>query len=414
MVGSSAAGAVCVLGLRRNTTTRPAFQGSSPTTQGPLHRDIKPSNVMVQDGDADDGLEVKLLDLGIIRPIEQRGLGGREPGTERYMAPELKRDEAAACPASDLFSFGVLLHKAVTGHLPPEELDRPTRLLDDLSLDAAAAILGCLRNANARPATAMEVARTIEVAPAGARELMPVLPGEFMMGSLETEPGRKPDETMHPVSIAAPYAIGAHAVTQELWEEIMESNPSSSHDPRRPVDHVSWWDAVEFCNRLSVSDGLQPAYDIDRRTITHRNDFLMFKRSEERKVESCTWNRGAPGYRLPTEAEWEYADRAGCEHRHSGSDNPLDVAWFGLDGEDPRANGTKNPNAWGLHDMCGNVVEWVWDWYVPFADARLVDPAGPEDGTRRVLRGGHVRHPADRVRTASRSRLDPARAAPLV
>src|SRR6266545_2889064 len=134
-----------------------------------------------------------------------------------------------------------------------------------------------------------------------------------------------------------------------------------------PLTGVSWYDAVALCNQLSSRDGLPPAYEIDREHVT------------------CDWD--SPGYRLPTEAEWQYACTAGTPAYRYG---PLDdIAWY-ADNSDGRARsvGLKAPNAWGLHDMLGNVWEWCSDWYDGYKKEKQDDPTGPASGKYKVLRGG--------------------------
>jgi formylglycine-generating enzyme required for sulfatase activity len=156
------------------------------------------------------------------------------------------------------------------------------------------------------------------------------------------------------VELAA-YELAALPVTQAQYEQVMDERPSATQGDRLPVESVSWLDAVRFCNALSERDGLSPAY---------------------RLQDDVEWDTAAGGYRLPTEAEWEYACRAGTTGARSGE---LDkVAWYrGNSGERIHEVGGKQPNAWGLYDMLGNVWEWCWDIY----DAEVY-------GTYRVLRGG--------------------------
>ncbi|MET9504523.1 formylglycine-generating enzyme family protein [Streptomyces sp. NPDC006622] len=154
----------------------------------------------------------------------------------------------------------------------------------------------------------------------------------------------------------APYRIGAYPVTRELYAHVTEGRPDGP--PGLPVESVSWFDAVRFCNGLSRLAGLTPAYD------------------PAADGESIGWDPAADGYRLPTEAEWEYACRAGTTGPRYGS---LDsIAWYrGNSQERIHEVGGRLPNAWGLHDMLGNVWEWCWDHY----DTEVY-------GTYRVLRGG--------------------------
>ena len=165
--------------------------------------------------------------------------------------------------------------------------------------------------------------------------------------------------TRHSWSVeVAPYQLAAAPVTQGQYAEVTGERPSTAQGDRLPVEGVSWWDAVRFCNALSERDGLAPVYEIDA------------------DGESITWDTAADGYRLPTEAEWEYACRAGTTGPRYGPLN--DIAWY-RDNSHERIHdvATKQPNAWGLYDMLGNVWDWCWDIY----DAEVY-------GTYRVLRGG--------------------------
>jgi formylglycine-generating enzyme required for sulfatase activity len=158
-----------------------------------------------------------------------------------------------------------------------------------------------------------------------------------------------------PVDLA-PYELSRSAVTQATYSRVTGERPSTAVGDELPVESVSWFEAVEFCNALSRLEDLVPVYRLDGDRVGQ--------------------DRAADGYRLPTEAEWEHACRAGTSGPRYG---PLDeIAWHrGNSGQRPRPVGGKQPNAWGLHDMLGNVWEWCWDVY----DARIYD-------SYRVLRGG--------------------------
>ncbi|MER7811288.1 SUMF1/EgtB/PvdO family nonheme iron enzyme [Streptomyces sp900116325] len=155
----------------------------------------------------------------------------------------------------------------------------------------------------------------------------------------------------------APYLLAAFPTTQAQYAQVTGRRPSSGQGERLPVEGVSWWDAVRFCNALSRCEGLAPAYRL------HADDGIE-------------WDTSADGYRLPTEAEWEHACRSGSADARYGR---LDeIAWYrGNSHERIHEVGGKQPNAWGLYDMLGNVWEWCWDIY----DAEVY-------GTYRVLRGG--------------------------
>jgi len=200
-------------------------------------------------------------------------------------------------------------------------------------------------------------------------EFMLIPAGEFMMGSPGTEKGRaKQEGPQHRVRITKPFYIGKCEVTQEQYQAIMGTNPSKFKGASNPVETVSWNDASEFCRKLSQRAG---------RTV-----------------------------RLPTEAEWEYACRAGSTTRFcfGESDNGLgDYAWHYSNSEKKtHPVGGKQANAWGLHDMHGNVWEWCGDWKGSYPSGTASDPTGPTSGRHRVLRGGSWRFKPHCCRSAFR------------
>jgi formylglycine-generating enzyme required for sulfatase activity len=211
-------------------------------------------------------------------------------------------------------------------------------------------------------------------------KLVLIQPGEFMMGSRDGDTDEKPP---HKVKIAKPFYLGVTEVTQEQYERVMGTNPSEfKGDPRRPVESVSWEDAVEFCRKLT-----------------------------ERERSS---GKSGQTYRLPTEAEWEYACRAGTTTKWCCGDDEsalADYAWYSVNaGEKTHAVAQKKPNAWGLYDMHGNVWEWCADWYGEdyYAASPREDPTGPAAGSRRVIRGGGWFRGAGLCRAAFRYSYGPA------
>ena len=213
--------------------------------------------------------------------------------------------------------------------------------------------------------------------PGGAEmEFVWIEAGVFQMGSPSSEPGRDSDEgPVHEVEISEGFWLGKYEVTQGQWEAVMGRNPSLYQgDARRPVERVSWHDVQAFIAKL--------------------NDAA-----------------GSAVYRLPSEAEWEYACRAGTSTRWSlgdddGNDESLlgNYAWYGGNNSPSgtKVVGQKEPNGWGLYDMHGNVYEWVQDWYGAYNSSRQVDPLGPSSGSSRVVRGGYFNRYARFVRSAIR------------
>ncbi len=211
-----------------------------------------------------------------------------------------------------------------------------------------------------------------------------IRPTVFWRGSEADEEGRGDDEERHEVVLCQRFLVSNIPVTQSLWAAVMGDNPSEVFAPQRPVDGVTWFQAVLFCNVYSRSWGLEPAYVIDGGNVT--------------------WNRDSRGFRLLTEAEWEFAARAGQEGPYAGLQVPDTAGWFdeNADGS-PRAVATRAPNAWGLYDTCGNVWEWVWDRYDPHPEnGPSVDPTGHWSSNQRVARGGSWTCNRYEIRTAAR------------
>ena len=237
-------------------------------------------------------------------------------------------------------------------------------------------------------------------------DLVLISGGTFQMGSPANEPERSSDEVQHSVTVSSFY-MAKTEVSQAAYQAIMGSNPSETTGDSLPVTNITWYDAVQYCNKRSEAEGLTPCYTVSGTTVT--------------------WDKTANGYRLPTEAEWEYAARANTttpfsfgDYVHNSDTNCYNAYGYNNDASGNWVNGSDSylrktvamdqyaANAYGLYNMHGNAAEWVWDWYAGYDTGAAANPTGPESGNAKIVRGGgwndhpkHIRsayrgaHPAD-------------------
>ena len=212
-----------------------------------------------------------------------------------------------------------------------------------------------------------EVEEKVDLGKGIKLEMVLIPAGKFVMGSPGPEVGRKDNETQHEVILTNPFYMGKYEVTQEQWEKVMENNDSETKGAKLPVTNVSWEDCQGFIRNLNAitKDG---------------------------------------GYRLPTEAEWEYACRAGTNTAYSFGDAllPKNANISESKNDKPVAVGRYDPNKFGLHDMHGNVREWCEDWLANYPPGAVTDPTGPANGELRILRGGSFLYEASRARSSER------------
>jgi serine/threonine protein kinase len=362
---------------------------------------------LVHRADVGHALELAQGRIPELVPVLERAL--QRDRTARYAtADEMGHDLRRACeglaPAGDLGHW--LVHWMTDAPAEPDEDEAPTLLearpppisleeglLQPVTVEETEPPPPVPTSGNYSEETLLNAGVTTTIRVPGGRADDPLMDvflarvrsTKCWIGSRHDEPDSRPDEFAHQVWLSRSLLIAATPVTQAQWTAVMGHNPSWAQGEDLPVETVSWFEAVEFCNRLSRSLELPEAYRVQG-DVVH-------------------WDRDSLGFRLPTETEWEVAARAGQDHPFAGADDADDVAWYWDNtGGLTQPVGRKKPNDLGLYDMSGNVAEWVWDWYGPYpTDPLSTDPAGPDAGEVRVHRGGSSFNLAEDARVAARS-----------
>ena len=327
-----------------------------------------------------DGAVVSVAGPGGGKPVVITVTAGTHTVMVKRDGIEISEDEVTVqADGKETFSVRFVASTKPAHELPKDDAADSTRTArKDARPDASPAI----KTPSSRDSITNLIGMTLKLIPAG----------EFLMGSPDSDKDAGIDEKpQHRVRISKPFYLGVYEVTQAQYKAVTEnSNFPPNGDGKDkvagqltdqyPVAGVSWFDAVIFCNKLSDKEGKKPFYEID-----------------DRYIRVPDWN--GPGYRLPTEAEWEYACRANASTPtlYSFGDDAAQLdehGWFGFNSSRAHPVGKKKPNGFGLHDMHGNVSEWCWDWYGEgfYKQSREDDPTGPAGGPApgltRVFRGG--------------------------
>ena len=223
------------------------------------------------------------------------------------------------------------------------------------------------------------------------------------------------------VTLTQPFYMGKYEVTQKQWKTVMgttivqqqtavygDANDNYGRGDNHPMYCVNWYEAIVFCNKLSMKEGLTPAYSIAG--STNPDAWGIVPTSRDTTWNAATIVAGSTGYRLPTEAQWEYAAKGGNTgeaFKYSGSNDPDVVAVYGNYPNGTKPVKSKAPNGLGIYDMSGNVYEWCWDWCDDYTNAPKTDPTGAVSGDDRVMRGGSCNDSAAILRSVDRDSGNP-------
>ncbi len=211
--------------------------------------------------------------------------------------------------------------------------------------------------------------------------------GTFMMGSNYSEIFDQPE---HSVTVSS-FCMNKYEVTQQEWASVMGTNPAYfNNNLNHPVESINWYMTLVYCNKKSALEGLQPVYAKNGETNPDLWGEIPNERDSLWNAITCDWSKN--GYRLPTEAEWEFAARGGnlsLGYNYSGSNVVENIAWLYINsGNTTRPVGLKSPNELGIYDMSGNVNEWCWDRYRAYPSEHEINPVGSQSGFSRIYRGG--------------------------
>jgi len=251
------------------------------------------------------------------------------------------------------------------------------------------------------------VPKKVETVKQASPEMVRVRKGSFLLGNTRNDSeGYEDEKPVHTVNLTYEYWIGKYEVTFNDYDAYCAATGKGKPNDqgwgrgRRPIINVSWWEAIAYCNWLSQTEGLKKAYDGNGNLLDRNGN----RTTDITKVE---------GYRLPTEAEWEYAARGGQNtkgYKYAGSNDLNEVGWYwDNSGKKTQSVGGKKGNELGLYDMSGNVWEWCHDWWGSYGGGPQTNPTGPNSGAYRVLRGGGWDYGAQRCRVAGRGSYSPAR-----